>query len=63
MGAQVALEIQVANTSDAARKYLEENEKLQQVCCTAVSVADGDVISVMAEMPRVLGIITEIFLL
>ncbi|XP_054844478.1 B-cell receptor-associated protein 29-like [Eublepharis macularius] len=30
MGAQVALEIQVANTSDAARKYLEENEKLQQ---------------------------------
>ncbi|XP_015261506.1 PREDICTED: B-cell receptor-associated protein 29 isoform X2 [Gekko japonicus] len=30
MGAQVALEIQVANTSDAARKYLEENEKLQR---------------------------------
>ncbi|XP_030404462.1 B-cell receptor-associated protein 29 [Gopherus flavomarginatus] len=30
MGIQVAMEIQVANTNKAARKYMEENEKLQQ---------------------------------
>ncbi|TFK06897.1 limbin [Platysternon megacephalum] len=30
MGIQVAMEIQVANTNEAARKYMEENEKLQQ---------------------------------
>ncbi|XP_025063182.1 B-cell receptor-associated protein 29 [Alligator sinensis] len=30
MGIQVALELQVANTSEAAKKYLQENEILQQ---------------------------------
>uniref|UniRef100_A0A8D0LCI6 Endoplasmic reticulum transmembrane protein n=1 Tax=Sphenodon punctatus TaxID=8508 RepID=A0A8D0LCI6_SPHPU len=30
MGVQVALEIQVANTNETARKYMEENEKLQK---------------------------------
>nr|XP_042704555.1 B-cell receptor-associated protein 29 isoform X2 [Chrysemys picta bellii] len=30
LGIQVAMEIQVANTNEAARKYMEENEKLQQ---------------------------------
>ncbi|XP_075783249.1 B-cell receptor-associated protein 29 isoform X3 [Pelodiscus sinensis] len=31
MGIQVAMEIQVGNTNEAARKYMEENEKLQQM--------------------------------
>ncbi|XP_048358113.1 tRNA-dihydrouridine(20a/20b) synthase [NAD(P)+]-like isoform X2 [Sphaerodactylus townsendi] len=46
MGAQVALEIQVANTNDAARKYLEENEKIQKSLMERKNCVNAELIEV-----------------
>lgn len=45
MAAQAALEMQIASTSEHAKKYLEENEKLQQILkgrkkCDSTDISD-----------------------
>nr|XP_020668744.1 B-cell receptor-associated protein 29 [Pogona vitticeps]XP_020668745.1 B-cell receptor-associated protein 29 [Pogona vitticeps]XP_020668746.1 B-cell receptor-associated protein 29 [Pogona vitticeps]XP_020668747.1 B-cell receptor-associated protein 29 [Pogona vitticeps]XP_020668748.1 B-cell receptor-associated protein 29 [Pogona vitticeps] len=55
MGAQAALEMQIADTSEVAKKYLEENEKLQQTLkektnCDSADMADATSVKLKQEV-------------